>query len=140
MRVAAAQAHPVWLDKGATTERVVSWIERAANDRVDVLAFPETFLPGYPSWVCRTDGARFDEPQQKQAYGDRLDKSRMGLVHIAQLDTYNGLIFGCQGTLVLGPISNNPALSGVRFCLQSAALGSGPWLFSNGLDCVVGNV
>lgn len=73
MRVAAAQAHPVWLDKGATTERVVSWIERAANDGVDVLAFPETFLPGYPSWVCRTDGARFDEPQQKRAYGQYLD-------------------------------------------------------------------
>jgi predicted amidohydrolase len=47
MRVAAAQAHPVWLDKAATTERVVSWIELAAKDGVDLLAFPETFLPGY---------------------------------------------------------------------------------------------
>jgi nitrilase len=73
MRVAAAQAHPAWLDKTATTERVVCWIERAANDGIDLLAFPETFLPGYPSWVCRTDGARFDEPQQKRAYGQYLD-------------------------------------------------------------------
>ena len=57
MRVAAAQARPVWLDEAATAERVVTWIERAARDGVQLLAFPEAFLPGYPSWVCRTDGA-----------------------------------------------------------------------------------
>lgn len=73
MKVAAAQTRPVWLDKDATAERVVSWIERAAGDGVQLVAFPETFLPGYPTWVCRTDGARFDDPQQKRAYAEYLD-------------------------------------------------------------------
>jgi nitrilase len=73
MKVAAAQVRPVWLDKVATAERVVTWVERAARDGVQLMAFPETFLPGYPSWVCRTDGARFDDPQQKLAYAEYLD-------------------------------------------------------------------
>lgn len=73
MRVAAAQVRPAWLDKHATTERVVRWLERAADDAIDLLAFPETYLPGYPSWVCRTDGARFDDPRQKRAFAQYLD-------------------------------------------------------------------
>ena len=73
MRVAAVQARPVWLDKRATAERAVAWIERAASDHIELVAFPETFLPGYPSWVCRTDGARFDDPLQKRAYAEYLD-------------------------------------------------------------------
>lgn len=73
MKVAAVQARPVWLNTQATTAAVVSWLERAADQEVDVVAFPESFLPGYPFWLCRTDGARFDDPRQKRAYAAYLD-------------------------------------------------------------------
>ena len=48
MRIAAAQASPVWANPEATTAVVVEWIEKAASDNVDLLAFGETFLAGYP--------------------------------------------------------------------------------------------
>lgn len=73
MRVAAAQTAPVWGDKAATAERVTGWIARAAAEGAELVAFGETFLPGYPFWVSRTDGARFDAPDQKQAYAFYLE-------------------------------------------------------------------
>ncbi len=73
MRVAAAQARSVWLDKDATTKKVLSLLADAARSEVALLAFPETFLSGYPFWVERTDGARFNSKQQKAAYSAYLD-------------------------------------------------------------------
>ena len=73
MRIAAAQTAPVWGDKEATTARVIEWIEKAANDGIDLLAFGETFLSGYPFWVARTDGARWEAGDQKAAYAFYLD-------------------------------------------------------------------
>ncbi len=68
MRIAAAQTSPVWADAEATTAVVVEWIEKAASDDVELLAFGEVFLSGYPYWLDRTDGARFNDPAQKQAH------------------------------------------------------------------------
>jgi nitrilase len=73
VRVAAAQARPVWLDPKATTNKVLTWLEDAAAQQVDLVAFPETFLSGYPFWLDLTDGAVFDDPPQKQAYAAYLD-------------------------------------------------------------------
>lgn len=73
MRVAAAQAHPAWLDPGAGTKLVVDWSTRAADEGVELLAFGETFLSGYPAWVSSTGGARFEDAKQKRAYAAYLD-------------------------------------------------------------------
>ncbi|MGI9665908.1 MAG: carbon-nitrogen hydrolase family protein [Acidimicrobiia bacterium] len=68
MRVAAAQTAPVWGDADATTAIVIDWIGMAAEANVDLVAFGETFLSGYPFWVAMTDGARFNASDQKEAY------------------------------------------------------------------------
>ena len=73
MRVAAAQARPCWLDPTATTTKVIAWIEEAAAQSVELVAFPETFLSGYPFWVELTGGARFDDAKQKRAYAAYLE-------------------------------------------------------------------
>jgi nitrilase len=73
VRIAAAQAAPAWLDPGATTAKVVATLEEAARQGVEVVAFSETFLCGYPFWVCRTNGAAFDDPRQKDAYARYLE-------------------------------------------------------------------
>jgi nitrilase len=73
MRVAVVQDRPVWLDPAATTLKVVSLLERAAADGVELVALPETFLCGYPFWLCRTNGAAFDDPRQKEAYARYLE-------------------------------------------------------------------
>jgi nitrilase len=68
VRVAAAQARPVWLDPAATAKKAVAWLEQASREDVDLVVFPEAFLPGYPFWVEHTGGARFNDPAQKKAY------------------------------------------------------------------------
>lgn len=30
------------------------------------MSIGEALLPGYPFWISRTDGARFDSPMQKE--------------------------------------------------------------------------
>ena len=73
MRIAAAQARPYWLDPSATTKKVVAWLENAAAQQVEIVAFPETFLSGYPSWLEQTGAAKFDDAMQKRAYAAYLD-------------------------------------------------------------------
>ena len=73
MRIAAAQLRPAWLDRATTTKRTLAALEEAAAQDVDLVAFPETWLAGYPFWLDRTDGARFDDPAQKSAYSCYLD-------------------------------------------------------------------
>ena len=72
MRVAAVQVHPAWLDPAGTTAIVLRWLEEAAQQGVELVAFPEAFLSGYPFWLDVTGGARFDDPLQKQAYAAYL--------------------------------------------------------------------
>lgn len=72
MRVAAAQLAPVYLDREATIEKVAKTITEAANLGVSLLAFPETFVPGYPSWADYTHASYFDHPDQKEAWARYL--------------------------------------------------------------------
>lgn len=51
VRVAAAQAEPRWLDIAAGVDQVVDLIAEAARGGAQLVAFPETFLPGYPWWI-----------------------------------------------------------------------------------------
>ncbi|MEM9134247.1 MAG: carbon-nitrogen hydrolase family protein [Actinomycetota bacterium] len=48
VRVAAAQAEPVWLDMEKTTDKVIEYLAEAAGNDAELIAFPETFIPGYP--------------------------------------------------------------------------------------------
>ncbi|MFJ1890561.1 carbon-nitrogen hydrolase family protein [Streptomyces sp. NPDC088170] len=49
--VAAVHAAPVFMDTGATVDKAVALIERAGREGIDLLVFPEAFVPGYPYWV-----------------------------------------------------------------------------------------
>ena len=51
IKIAAVQAAPVFLDKKASTEKVCQLILKAGRNGVDVIGFPETFIPGYPGWL-----------------------------------------------------------------------------------------
>ena len=48
MKVAAAHVSPVFMNALATANKAVAWIERAKSEDVDLLVFPETFIPGFP--------------------------------------------------------------------------------------------
>lgn len=51
LRVAAVQAEPVWLDLEATATKTIALIEDAARAGAQLVAFPETWLPGYPVFL-----------------------------------------------------------------------------------------
>jgi aliphatic nitrilase len=51
IRVAAVQAEPVWLDIDGTVAKTISLIEDAADRGADLVAFPETWIPGYPVFL-----------------------------------------------------------------------------------------
>lgn len=68
LRVAAAQIAPVWMNREAGLARVVETIDQAAVSGVELIAFGECLVPGYPFWVARTDGASFDSKLQKDLY------------------------------------------------------------------------
>lgn len=50
-RMAAAQAASALFDKDASTEKACRLIAEAGNGGADIVAFGETWLPGYPFWV-----------------------------------------------------------------------------------------
>jgi len=68
LRVALAQIAPAWLDRAATTAKVVAAIDDAAAQGAGLVVFGEALLPGYPFWVEHTDGARFEDDLQKALY------------------------------------------------------------------------
>lgn len=49
--VAAAHVAPEFMDTAASVVKAIRWIERAADEKVDLLVFPEVFLPGFPYWI-----------------------------------------------------------------------------------------
>ncbi|KKP00495.1 hypothetical protein THAR02_07408 [Trichoderma harzianum] len=51
VRVAVTQHEPVWLDLERTVNKTCSIIEEASKAGVKLVAFPETWIPGYPAWV-----------------------------------------------------------------------------------------
>ena len=68
LSVALAQIAPVWLDRDATVQKICSWIDKAADEGCSLVVFGEALLPGYPFWVERTEGARFESDLQKSLF------------------------------------------------------------------------
>jgi nitrilase len=50
VRVAVVQAAPFFLEREPSTEKAIHFIEEAGRKGVDLLAFPEGFIPCHPVW------------------------------------------------------------------------------------------
>ena len=50
VRVAAVQASPVFFNKDKTIDKACGLIRQAAAGGAELIAFPETFVPGYPAY------------------------------------------------------------------------------------------
>jgi nitrilase len=51
--IAIIQHSPALLDRCATITKAVQWIAEAAAAGASLIVFPESFIPGYPSWIWR---------------------------------------------------------------------------------------
>ena len=75
LTVGVAQIAPVWLQRDATLAKIAARIRDAAAQGCGLVAFGEALVPGYPFWVERTDGARFESPLQKELYRHYVQQS-----------------------------------------------------------------
>ena len=75
INVALAQIAPVWLNRDASTQKVMQAISEAADQQAELVTFGECLLPGYPFWLELTGGAVFNSPKQKQIHAHYLDQA-----------------------------------------------------------------
>jgi len=99
--VALAQIAPVWLDRDRTLAKMFDWALRAADQGAKLVAFGEALAPGYPWWVERTGGARFDDAKQKEWFAHYVDQSCEPDLHFKELaalaeDRDLTIVFGCM--------------------------------------------
>ncbi len=110
MRVCAAQIAPVLLDREATLARVEQSIREAAAGGARLVAFGEALVPGYPVWIERTDGARFESDEQKAFHARYADAAVQ--IERGDLDTVCAAARECAITVVLGTIERPPERGG----------------------------
>lgn len=72
VRVAAVQAHAAFLKLEETVARLEFWTAKAAGEGAQLVAFPETWLPGYPAWLDDAPGAALWEHAGARAVFQRL--------------------------------------------------------------------
>src|SRR5260370_37749326 len=69
VRVAIAQSAPVYLDKKARRERALGLSQQAGKGGAQLVAFGETWLPGYPAWLDVCPGAAlWENPSTKDVF------------------------------------------------------------------------
>ncbi|NIL95357.1 MAG: carbon-nitrogen hydrolase family protein [Woeseiaceae bacterium] len=74
LTIALGQIAPIWLQRDATLAKVIDRIAQGASQGCELIIFGEALVPGYPFWVERTDGAKFDSQLQKQLYAHYVDQ------------------------------------------------------------------
>jgi nitrilase len=55
--------------------KMVQYVNLAAGQGCQLVVFGEALLPGYPFWVERTDGARFNSPVQKDIHAHYMQQA-----------------------------------------------------------------
>jgi nitrilase len=101
LQVGLAQIAPVWLDRERTMAKITEYAQQAANLGCQLVIFGEALLPGYPFWIERTDGARFNSPVQKELHALYMQQAvQIEAGHLESLtavaaNKQMGIIVGC---------------------------------------------
>src|ERR1700751_4882784 len=100
-RVAIVQSSPVFLDLDASLVKAIRLAEEAAKRQARLIAFGETWLPGYPAWLDHcTDVALWDHRPSKDVFA-RLRQNSL-TVPGKEADTLAQIAGDLKVTLVIG--------------------------------------
>lgn len=91
IRVGIVQASPVFLNLQASLAKAVSLTEEAAKQGAKLVAFGETWLPGYPAWLDYCPGAALWNHEPAREVFARL--------------RHNSVVVGGRETNVLGEVA-----------------------------------
>ncbi len=72
--VGLAQVAPIWFRRDETLDKIADCVTLAASNDCQLVVFGEALVPGYPFWIERTDGARFNDPKQKAIHARYLQE------------------------------------------------------------------
>jgi nitrilase len=75
LKVALVQMAPAWLQRQTTLEKILRRLDEAGARGAQLAVFGEALLPGYPFWPDLTDGARFENPEQKEIFAHYADQA-----------------------------------------------------------------
>lgn len=106
-KAAAVQAAPVFLDLDASVDKAIGLIEEAAAKGVKLIAFPETWLPGYP-WYIWLDAPAMNMPYVPRysansiVEGGPQDKRLAQAAKDNAIQVVMGLSWNVNGTLYMG--------------------------------------
>lgn len=110
VRVAIAQASSVYLNKAASLAKALELIRDSASRGAELVAFGETWIPGYPAWldVCPTAALWNHEPT-KQIFAKLRENSLSingpEIAHLAAAarDFQIGIVIGINERVEQGP-------------------------------------
>ena len=144
VKVAAAQLAPVFLDRAATVAKTCDAIAEAGRQGAQLVAFPESFIPGYPYWALTMDPMSigdfnrrlFDEsmeiPGPECAALAKAAKAAGCLVVVGLTEREGGTLYNTQ--LVIGA---DGAILGKRRKLMPTSHERMVWGFGDGRDLSV---
>lgn len=95
---AVVQAAPVFLDRERSLAKAVSLIEEAAGEGAKLVAFGETWLPGYPAWIFGAAG--WEDPKSKRVFAQlhenavEVESEATSVLREAASDTGVNLVMG----------------------------------------------
>lgn len=72
VKVAAVHAAAPFLNLSAGVEKTISLIEEAGRNGAKLVAFPETFLPGYPHWIW-SHTTKYGAPLFRELYLNSIE-------------------------------------------------------------------
>jgi predicted amidohydrolase len=75
LKVAAAQVAPVYLDREKTIAKACDTIREAARNGAQLVAFPESFIPGYPYFAMLLPPVSINESLQR-LYAESVEVPR----------------------------------------------------------------
>jgi len=106
-KAAAVQAAPVFMDLKASIDKAIGLIEEAAKQDVKIIAFPETWLPGYPWYIWLDAMAMTMQHVPKYAAESIVEDSEQDkrLAKAAKdngMHVVMGLSWNVNGTLYMG--------------------------------------
>jgi len=108
--VAIAQFAPVYLDKRASLAKALDLIQRAAKREARLIAFGETWLPGYPAWLDVCPGAAlWENPSAKDVFARLRNNSitvpgeEVNLLSEAARDLKIAIVIGVNERVDSGP-------------------------------------